>query len=159
MRTIFGLALACAFGLAAGCGPKPTVGSQPKAEHDHPEVGPHKGAIAEWGDHDYILEFIPDHDTKEATVYVLNGQAKDLKPIPSKTLTLSLKQSPPVTFTLEAKPQEGDPAGQSSRFVGKHDALAEKKEFAGTISGEVAGKKYSGNFKEEADDHGHDHKH
>ncbi len=158
MRKIFGLALACAVGfVATGCGPKPTAGSQPKDEHDHPDVGPHKGAIAEWGDHDYLLEFTVDHDAKEATVYVLDGKAKDAKPIPTKTLTLSLKQTPGVTFNLDPKPQAGDPAGQSSRFVGKHDALAEKKEFAGTISGEVAGKQYSGKFKEEPD--GHDHKH
>jgi hypothetical protein len=160
MRTIFGLTLACAVALTApGCAPKPTVGSQPNAkdEHDHPNVGPHKGAIAEWGDHDYILEFTVDHDTKEATVYVLDGKAKDPKPIPSKALTLSLKQAPAVTFTLDPKPQAGDPAGQASRFVGKHDTLAEKKEFSGTLSGDVSGKKYSGTFKEEPDDHGHKH--
>ena len=158
MRTIFGTVLGSVIAFTAlGCSPKPvSVGTQPKDEHDHPEIGPHKGAIAEWGDHDYILEFTVDHDAKEATVYVLDGKAKDAKPIPSKTLTLSLKQSPPVTFSLEAKPQTGDPSGQSSRFVGKHDAIAEKKEFAGTLSGDVAGKKFSGAFKEGAHD---DHKH
>jgi hypothetical protein len=157
MRAILGLALSCATLLAAtGCPGKPTVGTQPPSEHDHPDHGPHKGALAEWGEHDYLLEFVVDHDTKEATVYVLDGKAKDAKPIASKTLTLSLKQSPPVTFTLEAKPQPGDPAGQASKFVGKHDAIGEKKEFAGTISGEVAGKKFSGDFKEEAHT---DHKH
>lgn len=157
MRTIFGLTLGCAVVFATvGCTDKPTVGTQVfKDEHDHPEHGPHKGAIAEWGDHDYLLEFTVNHDTKETTVYVLDGKAKDAKPIPSKTLMLGLKQSPAVTITLEAKPQAGDPEGQSSVFVGKHDALGEKKEFAGTISGEVAGKKYSGTFEEEAE--GHDH--
>jgi hypothetical protein len=159
MRAIFGSVLACAVVFAlAGCDPKPVgVGTQPKDEHDHPEVGPHKGALAEWGAHDYILEFTADHDAKEATVYVLDGKAKDPKPIVSKTLTLSLKQSPSVTFTLEAKPQDGDPAGQSSRFVGKHDAIAEKKAFAGTISGEVAGKKYSDGFKEKPNAAGDKH--
>ncbi len=158
MRTIFGTVLGCAVALVAlGCSPKPvSVGTQPKDEHDHPEVGPHKGALAEWGEHDYILEFIADHDAKEATVYVLDGKAKDAKPIPSRTLTLSLKQSPSVTFTLEAKPLASDPPRQASRFVGKHDAIAEKKEFAGTLSGDVSGKKFSGTFKEGSHD---DHKH
>src|SRR5215468_8485464 len=120
MRMLFGSSLACAiiFGVT-GCPNKPTLGTQPPSEHDHPSTGPHKGTLAEWGEHDYLLEFTVDHDTKEATVYVLDGKAKDPKPIPSKTLTLSLKQSPPVTFALEAKPQTSDPAGQSSRFVGK----------------------------------------
>src|SRR5262245_45141705 len=159
MRTIFGLALACATVFAAtGCPEKkPAPTEAPKDEHDHPDIGPHKGALAEWGDHDYILEFTVDHDTKEATIYVLDGKAQNAKPIPAKALTLGLKQSPPVTIPLEAKPLGTDPAGEASRFVGKHDALAEKKEFAGTISGEVAGKKYSGTFKEGPDGPGHKH--
>ena len=156
MRTLFGMILASTLAVAGGC--KPPTAATPAAkheEHDHPDHGPHKGAIAEWGDHDYLLEFTVDHDTKEATVYVLDGKAKDAKPIPATALTLGLKQTPAVTFTLAAKPQAGDPAGQASRFVGTHAALGEKKEFAGTISGEVAGKKYSGSFKEEGDDHTH----
>ncbi len=135
--------------LSAGCTAKPPA-NKPKDghDHDHEEVGPHKGPVAEWGEHEYHVEFTVDHDAKEATVYIYDDNLKNSKPIKAKQITISLKEQPPVTFTLDAKPQEGDPAGTASRVVGKHDALAAKKEFAGTVSAEVDGKKYSGEFKE-----------
>lgn len=127
-------------------------------EHDHPHEGPHQGALAEWGDEEYHPEFTVDHKTQEAIVYILDGRARKAKPIAARSITLSLKTQPPVTITLEARPQEGDPAGTSSRFVGKHPELGKEQGFAGTISGEVNGKPYSGDFKEEAHDHKHDKK-
>jgi hypothetical protein len=146
-----------------GCGgppaPTPTAGPSkvaPKGEHHH--EGPHDGAIAEWGDEEYHAEFTVDHATQEATVYVLDGSAKKAAPIDAKELTLTLKLSPPVTLQLAAKPQEGDPAGKASRFVGKHPALGKEQEFSGTISGRVAGKPYSGDFKEEPHADHKDHK-
>ena len=51
----------------------------------------------------------------------------------------------------------GESNGVSSRFVGVHDSLGVVQEFAGTISGEVDGTPYSGEFAEEAHV-GHDHK-
>lgn len=43
-------------------------------------------------------------------------------------------------MTLTAKPQDGDPAGKASLFVGTHPALGKEQEFSGTISGQVSGK-------------------
>ncbi|MCI0705303.1 MAG: hypothetical protein L0241_29945 [Planctomycetia bacterium] len=148
MRTLIGLLLACVVGgLVVGCNPKGGGGGgQGKDGHDH-GPGPHNGVIVELGDEDYHLEFVTDQGTKEAIVYILDEEAKNAKPITTKQLTLSLKEQPPVTITLDAKPQEGDPAGTSSRFVGKHDVLGTKKEFEGTIGLEIEGKKYSGEFK------------
>ena len=53
-------------------------------------------------------------------------------------------------------PQDGDPKGKASRFVATHDSLGKEQEFEGTVSGEIDGKPYAGDFKEEP--HA-DHKH
>jgi hypothetical protein len=141
--------------VAAGCGdsskgPAPTAAGEKKAKpKGHAHEGPHDGAVAEWGDDEYHVEFTVDHAAQEATVYVLDGDANRASPIEATTLTLTLKLAPPVTVTLAAKPQEGDPPGRSSRFVGKHPALGKVQEFSGTISGQAGGKPYSGDFAEE----------
>lgn len=147
------LLLAAVAALAVGCGPTAAPTSTPATEpraHDHPTVGPSGGAVVEWGEEEYHLEFLADHATGEATVYVLDGTAKKVKAVSAKTLTLSVTATPPVTVRLDAKPQEGDADGSSSRFVGKSDGLKKNGLFSGSISGEVDGKKYTGDFKEKA---------
>jgi hypothetical protein len=142
-----------AFGLAAlvGCGTTPptphTEMTRPSEKgHVHPETGPAGGVLASWGNEEYHAELVVDQPTGEATVYLLDGTAKKVTPIETKTVTLSLKETPSVVVTLEAKPQDGDPPGRSSRFVGRHDALKAGKEFSGSISGKAGGKNYTGDF-------------
>lgn len=147
LRRLAVLALAAAF--SAGCGPVPAPTDTPTKkgdDHVHPEAGPSGGVLATWGKEEFHAEFTVDHPTGEATVYVLDGTAKKVASIDAKTLTLSLKETPPVVVTLEAKPQDGDPPGQSSRFVGTHDVLKTVKEFSGSISGKSDGKSYTGDF-------------
>jgi hypothetical protein len=144
---------------AIGCGHHAGDGPKAKAkveEHHGNEEGPHHGPIAEWGDCEYELEFTVDHKTQEATVYVFAGHKLKPAPIKLTAVTLTLKQTPPVTIELTAKPQDGDPAGTASRFVGKHAALAAEKHFAGTLSAVLDGKPYAGDFKE-GDHAGHKH--
>jgi hypothetical protein len=43
--------------------------------------------------------------------------------------------------------------------VGTHDSLGVVQEFSGTISGEIDGTPYSGDFKEEPHDHEAPHDH
>ena len=50
-------------------------------------------------------------------------------------------------------PLDGESGGKSSRFVGTHDGLATVMEYEGTMSAEVDGTPYAGNFKEEAHVH------
>ncbi len=151
-----------AAGLAAaslvGCGtkpaptaaPAPTTAPTAKAgaggHEEHPHEGPHGGALAEWGEHEYHVEFTVDHPSKTATVYVLDGNAKKAAPVDAAALTLALKLTPPVSVTLTAKPDAGDPAGKSSRFVGTHPALGVERKLAGSVAGKVGGKPYSGDF-------------
>ena len=116
------------------------------------EVGPHKGAVVEWGDEEYHLEVVPDAKAGTVTVYVY-GDHKDLhkakaKAIDAKMLVLALKTNPAVTVKLDPKPIKNDGEGKSSIFVGKNDVFTKDMKFEGTISGKVGTKPYSGTFKQ-----------
>ena len=151
---------ALVFALAVvGCGPQ--GGSTPKTsddkktdkgakkddDHDHGD-GPHGGTIIEFGK--IHAEFTVNHKTQEATVYILDGDAKKAEPILTDKLLLSIK-NPQFQVDLKAVPTDGEPKGKSSRFVGKHEKLGVEQEFEGTVSGEIDGKPYLGDFKEKPD--------
>ena len=146
----------------AGCGggdtppknDKVVKGAPKKDDDDHDHgPGPHGGTVIEFGK--YHGEFTVDHEKQEATVYILDGAVKNAVPIAVEKLALNIK-NPAFHVELKAAPQEGDPAGKSSRFVGKHEKLGVEQEFEGTVSGKIDGKPYSGDFKEkEHKDHKH----
>ncbi|WP_020471849.1 hypothetical protein [Zavarzinella formosa] len=147
-----------------GCNPpaadtKPVAKKDDHGDHDHDDhdhgEGPHGGTILEFGK--YHGEFTVDHKTKEATVYILSGNLKKAVPLDVEKLTLSIKK-PMFQVDLLPKPAKDDPKGSSSVFVAKHDNFGVEQEFEGTVSGEVAGKPYVGEFKEKAHDHEHEKK-
>ena len=126
----------------------PTAGLRAD-EHGH--VGPHKGAIVEWGDEEYHLEVVTDPTEGTVSVYVYGGDA-DLKadtgkPIPTKALVMTVKADKAVTLTLTATPRKGDPAGTAALFTGKHEVFKSGAKLSGTVSGKVGTKPYSGDFK------------
>jgi hypothetical protein len=143
--------------LVSGCSPAPVPApatQEPSiAEdhgHDHPAhgAGPHGGTLTDWGGGAYHVEFTVDHDKKEATVFIIGSDEKT--PVPIKAQSIHLVINDPMTeLDLIAAPSEGEPQGASSRFVGTHDTIGIVKEFAGTISGEIEGTPYTGDFKEE----------
>ena len=169
LLTSVGLAL---FVITAGCdsGSEPadaTNTSGTTGEHvhedgtvhkDHGEEGhahgpgPHDGTVADWGGGKFHVEFTVDHDKQEATVYVFGSDEKTPSPIDAAEITLTIKE-PSLTTALKANPQEGDPEGKASRFVGNHEGLGVVREYEGSMSGVVDGTPYSGSFKEEAHDH------
>ncbi|MEL6106378.1 MAG: hypothetical protein AAFU85_10090 [Planctomycetota bacterium] len=114
--------------------------------HAHGE-GPHGGTIADWGGGTYHVEFLVDHDEQQATAYVLGSDEKTPTPIGPKSIELSL-QAPSVQVELIAVPQDDDPEGKSSRFVGTHEQLSIVQEYSGTLTGVIDGTPYSGNFAE-----------
>lgn len=129
--------------------------SQQPASHAGHGAGPHDGTLADWGGGKYHVEFTVDHDKQEATVYILGDDEKTASPINADEIQLSITD-PPMQVTLKAMPQEGDPEGSASRYVGNHESLGVVQEYAGTMTGVVDGTPYSGDFKEEP--HGaHDH--
>jgi hypothetical protein len=117
------------------------------------EVGPHKGPVAVWGDEEYHLEVVPNKTDGSVVVYVFGDHEalhdKKRKPLAKDTkLTLTLKTSPATTLKLEASPEKDDPAGQCSKFTAKHDVFKKDMKLAGTISGKVGTKPYTGDFKQ-----------
>ncbi|MBY0228487.1 MAG: hypothetical protein K2W96_04320 [Gemmataceae bacterium] len=119
-----------------------------KEEEDH-SVGPHKGAIAEWGDpEEYHAEFTFDPKTKTAKVYILGKDPKNWTPAPIKTDKVTLSVSKPTVFQIELKPekQDMDPEGTASVFVGKDDHLAKDAKFEGTLSAKIGDKAFSGDI-------------
>ena len=171
IRSLTGVALTVASLIwFVGCepsAPAPKTASSASSDHGHEHkegdhahsghgAGPHDGTMADWGGGKYHVEFTVDHDKKEATVYLVGSDEKSPSPIKADKILLTIKQ-PQFLVELSAKPLDGEAGGISSRFVGAHDSLGVVQEFAGTISGEVAGTPYSGEFAEEAHV-GHDHK-
>ena len=165
----------------AGCGdsgsPAPTADSQPQAAsseasghgHDHGEgghshedgghahgAGPHDGTVADWGGGKFHVEFTVDHEKKQSAVYILGSDEKTPAPIKAESVLLSINE-PEFQVELTPKPLDGEAEGTSSRFVGTHDSLGIVREFAGSISAEVDGTPYVGEFVEEAHGHGHSH--
>jgi len=167
MRRFFGCLACCALlPLVTGCAqptpPAPVPAPKTKAasdDHGHAHghgAGPHDGTLTDWGGGAYHVEFTVDHDKKEVTVYIIGGDEKSPAPIKAEKIQLVIND-PLTEMELIAKPLDGEAEGMSSRFVGTHDTIGIVKEFAGTISGEIEGTPYTGDFKEEP--HGADHKH
>ena len=171
IRLLTGVALTVAsLAWFVGCqpsAPAPKTDSSASSDHGHDHkdgdhahsghgAGPHDGTMADWGGGKYHVEFCVDHDKKEAIVYLVGSDEKSPSPIKADKILLTIKQ-PQFQVELTAKPLDGEAGGISSRFVGVHDSLGVVQEFAGTISGEVDGTPYSGEFAEEAHV-GHDHK-
>jgi hypothetical protein len=127
--------------------------SHDKDAHDHGTAGhshaagPHGGTVVDWGGGKYHVEFVVDHEKKQATAYIFGTDEKTPAPISSENVELSIKE-PAFQVTLMPQSQETDPAGQSSRFVGTHESLGEKREYSGTLTAMVNSTPYSGDFKE-----------
>ncbi|QDV44527.1 hypothetical protein Enr13x_43930 [Stieleria neptunia] len=142
--------------------PAPNVGAD---EHAHDDVegderdhsvaghghgtGPHGGTIADWGGGKYHVEFTVDHDKTQATAYVLGGDEKTSAPIDADTIELNIVD-PEMTVTLDASPEDSDPDGKASRFIGTHEKLGVVQEYEGSMTGVIGGTPYTGDFKEEA---------
>ena len=155
-RSIFAIVAVMAAGLISvgGCSNRKDV-SKPiiKNGHDHDDVGPHQGALVEWGE-EYHLEFTVDHAKKQATVYVLDENVEKPSPIPTETLTLVIENDKtPVEIELKADPDKDDPKGKSSKFVAVHDVLGKEIEFKGRIRGVVNEKPYDNSFAEKPGHH------
>ena len=130
--------------------------------HEHEEGGhshgdaPHGGTLADWGGGKYHVEFTVDHDKQSSTVYLLGDDAVTPSPVKAADgkLLLSIDE-PAFQVDLVAEPLEGEADGAASRYTGTHESLGIVREFSGSISGEVDGTPYVGEFKELP--HGHEH--
>jgi hypothetical protein len=145
-----------------GCNQQPAA-NKPAAEHEHahPEEGPHHGHLIELGEEEYHAELTHDDATKTITVYLLDGKAEKPVPISEPEILVNLVvDGAPIQAKLLANPQEGDPAGQSSRFSITDEKVMvalQAERAAGRLNVTIAGKPYTGNI--EHHDHDHDHEH
>jgi hypothetical protein len=146
--------LGCALVVGCGAPATPTKVAEKEKKDDHDDhdhgPGPHGGTMIELGK--YHGEFVMDHGKKQATVYILDGKrGTKAEPVAAAKLLVSIK-SPAFTVEAAAAAQEGDPAGKASRFVATHDNFGTEQEFEGTVTVQVDGKPYTGDFKEEKHD-------
>lgn len=114
--------------------------------HSH-SAGPHGGTIVDWGGGKYHVELVVDHEMKQATAYIFGTDEKTPSPIKSENVDLSIKE-PAFQVTLIPQSQDSDPAGLSSKYVGTHESLGEKRSYSGTLTALIDGTPYSGDFQE-----------
>jgi hypothetical protein len=152
--------LSVAVAQAPKAGTKPAPKAEAKVEeHEHPEVGPHKGALIELGDEEYHAELVLDEDKDIVTIYLLDSAAKDAVTSEAKEIMINLKHDGKgAQFKLKAQPQKADPEGKASRYSAKsHDLMhgIHGKDAKPQLALTIKGKKFSGKIEPDAHDHEH----
>jgi hypothetical protein len=146
---------------AAGCTPKPAGSAKEdkpvpshsdKQVHEHQGGGSHQGVLVEWGKDEYHAEFVVDHSEQEATVYVLDGEAKkapSIKPDKISDMVLNISNLvPPLSVELKYDAKRSNNNGIV--FTATHKQLGIIKEYKGSISAMINGKPYAGDFEDKA---------
>ncbi len=176
--TSLSLALASALGLcAAGCSPAAppvpasggTVTTPPPGtvapahdDHGHASEGPHHGALVELGNEEYHAEVVHDDATGSVTVYLLDSSAKKSVTTTAAEVVINLKHGDsPEQFKLAAQPEDGNPAGQTSRFTLTDKELVEHLDDAASaakLNITIGDTPYSGTIPAgDHAEHGHEH--
>jgi hypothetical protein len=172
-RSLVGLTLAAIAMMVAGC-PAPTTttpagggasgGGSMGHAHEHPSQGPHHGHLIELGNNEeYHAELVDDHGTHTVTIYLLDGAATGAVTSADPELAINLVvDGRPAQFALPAVPQDGDPAGGTSRYQIVDKALCDAlhaDKTTGRMNVTIAGKVFVGQIEHHA--HGehahHDH--
>lgn len=171
------LVFASALGLyAAGCSPATptptpggTVTTPPPGtvapahnDHGHASEGPHHGSLVELGNEEYHAEVVHDDATGTVTVYLLDSAAKKSETTTATEAVINLKHGDtPEQFKLAAQPEEGNPAGQTSRFTLTDMELVEHLHEAAAgvkLNITIGDTPYSGAIPaEDHAEHGHEH--
>ncbi len=137
---------------ATGCGDKPTP-AKPTEKKDKEEAedthehgaGPHGGVIVELTK--CHGEFKPDHAKKEATVWLLKGDAKTSMRVKTDKVRLVVSNTDPK-IEIDLLPTDKDDNGTASTFTGKHDGFGVEMEYKGTVIVQIDGKPYQDEFDE-----------
>lgn len=148
---VLGLAVGCSKP-AAGPATPPAGPGQPPAqgheEHGHATEGPHGGHLIELGKEEYHAEMVHDDAAGTVTIYVLDSSAKKPVAIEASEIVINLKHAgKPEQFKLAASPDQGDPAGKSSRFMSNDKELGEDLDAEGAdaqLMLEINGTQYRG---------------
>lgn len=129
-------------------------------EHAHASAGPHGGSLIELGEEEYHAELVHNEQAGTVTVYVLDSAAKASVAIDAADAIINLKHDGRgEQFKLAAAPDQGDPAGKSSRFISSDAELAadlDHEDAAPQLVMTINGKQYRGAV---AHEHGHGEEH
>jgi hypothetical protein len=110
-------------------------------------AGPHGGTIADWGGGKFHVELMIDPGARNATVYVLGSDEKTPTPVVTTDGEVLLTiTDPPFQVVLKPAPLDGESATRASRYRATHDEFAVKRRLSGSISAEVDGTPYAGDF-------------
>jgi hypothetical protein len=124
----------------------------PETEHGLGEIGPHRGELIELGLGDYHAELVHEDATQTVTVYLLDSRADKVVPCDSQQAVINLKVGDKLEqFLLPAKPDQGDPAGKSSRFQLQDERLTtalDKPSSQARININIKGIRYSGEVEQ-----------
>jgi hypothetical protein len=181
MRTSIRIGLACAVALTlpfAGCNnappPAPPVAQNGDAHDDHDHAahddhghdhdahahGPHEGELVELGGGKFHGEVVHQHDEHLVIVYLLGADAKTATPVAATEVSVNLMVAgKPSQFKIPAAPDAADPAGKSSRFELKDEALCDALDAADAkarLNAEIEGQAFTGEIAHHAHE-GHDH--
>ena len=124
----------------------------------HPEHGPHGGDLVELGKEAFHAELV--HGDGGIAMYILDGSATKQVAIASEKLVVSLKHDGQVAaFDLAAEPDDGESAGQSSRFTSTEPKLDQWLDAGadGAVAIQIEGKSYTGKISHNHDHAGHSH--
>ena len=141
--TVLGLGLIW----ATGCdNKKESAKDDPKKEeHEAHGAGPHGGVILEFGK--YHGEFTADHAKKEATVWILGGDAKTPARIKADKVRLVVSNTTPK-IEIDLLPADKDANGTASVYTGKNDGFGVEMEYKGVVTVVIDGKPQSDDFEE-----------
>ncbi len=132
-------------------------------EHAHPSEGPHHGDLVELGNEEYHGEVVHDEGTGGVTIYILDGSATTQVAIDAPHVAVNVKHDgKPEQFKLAASPEEGEAAGNSSRFVTDDAELGQLLDEEGSnpqLVVKISGKSFRGSISHNHDHAGHDHSH
>ena len=166
MKTFIATATLAALLSLAGCNKqnpastsKPSATSEKKTEAHAHGIGPNGGLVFELGK--YHAEFLVDHERKECTVHLLSSDETNPKPVKvdARDLMLTTKEIktpdgkiiPRIILKLQPRLDKSD----VTIFTGKDQGFGNNVNFAGMVVGEIDGKPSMGEFKAEAEGHGH----
>lgn len=137
---------------------QPATAAATQHAHDHPEHGPNKGELLEIGHGEYHAELVLNEETKEVTIFLLDGKAKAYVAVNTPSLVVNFKRGGrPFQVKLAAAPQDIDEKGFSSRFAMKSAELMDSLHNAKSdprFAIRIGNKSYIAKLT-----HSHDHNH
>lgn len=124
--------------------------------HSHAAEGPHHGSLIELGSDAYHAELVHDDAAGTVTIYILDSNAEKTVSVSSSEVVINITHDDKGDqFKLAAKPEEGDAAGKSARFVSEDKTLLSELDHGhadAQIVITIDGKQFRGNIA-----HDHDH--